>query len=771
MLLTGAPTAATPSRWSSGARGLVAAGWTGPVVVAGSVEAHDEVASLLTGGGAPHVLADNVVPRIGVLAPESARAAIREMFLAHVIGGKHLSASDDFRVMVRGATPDLVLAGVELLARGLGEDRPGAGDVAVVDVGGATTDVHSVVALDPETMPREGVLSREVVAVTPVTRTVEGDLGMRWSALSTVEAAGLTELAAEASRRKEQPGYLPEDDRQADIDEQIAHAAVDLALRRHAGRSRVVEPRGPGGRAERQGPARDRPAHRLGWRAPQRPPRRRRPGARGAAWAPSSRAAGSCHARPAWWSTTTTRCARSGCSPAPTRTRRTSSRSASPAPPRPRSSLTPVTSEPEPSEQQRFAERFAHQWAVSRAERRAEPPPIEAGTTNLAKAQVPYGVDLAAAWSWRFLVIAAAGYLILWLLAFFAVITVPVVIALLIAALVSPLVRRTGTVSACPDGSAPGWSSWVGSPRWRCSSRSSARRWPPAPPTSPTPWSRGIEQIRDWLKDGPLQASDNQINDALAAIQSAITDSTAEGGVLTRTVEVGTAVGHAVAGFFIVLFSTYFFLADGERIWAWTVRLAPRAARKRVDESGQVAWRSLTKFVRATVLVAAVDALGIMFFAAILGVPFVLAIGVLVFLGAFVPMIGATIAGTVAVLVALVDQGPITALLMLGGVILVQQIEGHVLQPFLMGRFVSVHPLGVILAIGCGVLVAGIVGALIAVPLAAALNAVVQHLASHTDVGADDPEEELEEDRVEVAAAEAAPDQPGEGGGGDPADA
>jgi predicted PurR-regulated permease PerM len=216
-----------------------------------------------------------------------------------------------------------------------------------------------------------------------------------------------------------------------------------------------------------------------------------------------------------------------------------------------------------------------------------------------------------------------------------------------------------------------------------------------------------------------------------------------------------------VAGFFIILFSTYFFLADGERIWAWLVRLAPRAARQRVDDSGRVAWNSLTQFVRATVLVAAVDALGIMLVAVILDVPFVLAIGVLVFLGAFVPMIGATIAGTVAVLVALVDQGPIIALLMLGGVILVQQIEGHVLQPFLMGRFVSVHPLGVIVAIGCGVIAAGVVGALIAVPLAASLNAVIQHLAAYTPLGSDDPEEELAEDRVEVAAAEGAePAQP-----------
>jgi predicted PurR-regulated permease PerM len=141
-----------------------------------------------------------------------------------------------------------------------------------------------------------------------------------------------------------------------------------------------------------------------------------------------------------------------------------------------------------------------------------------------------------------------------------------------------------------------------------------------------------------------------------------------------------------------------------------------------------------------------------MIVAAVLGVPFVMAIGVLVFLGAFVPMVGATVAGTVAVLVALVAQGPVTALLMLGGVILVQQIEGHVLQPFLMGRFVSVHPLGVIVAIGCGVLLAGIAGALMAVPLAAAANAVVQHLASDTDIGEDEPEQELEEDLEDVGA-------------------
>jgi len=175
------------------------------------------------------------------------------------------------------------------------------------------------------------------------------------------------------------------------------------------------------------------------------------------------------------------------------------------------------------------------------------------------------------------------------------------------------------------------------------------------------------------------------------------------------------------------------------------VRLFPRAGRLRAGSSGRVAWKSLTQFVRATVLVAGTDAIGIMIGAAVLQVPFVSAIGVLVFLGAFVPLIGAFVSGSVAVLVALVAQGPVTALIMFGVVVGVQQLEAHVLQPFLMGRFVSVHPLGVIVAIALGVIVAGIPGALIAVPLAASLNAVVQHLADYTEVG-EEPDDAAEDE-------------------------
>lgn len=399
-----------------------------------------------------------------------------------------------------------------------------------------------------------------------------------------------------------------------------------------------------------------------------------------------------------------------------------------------------------------IAYRLAHQWAQLREERRAqdEPVPVTGGTSNFSRAQVPWGLDLAAAWAWRFIAIVAAGAVIAYAVAYLSLVVLPIAISLLITALAIPLVdvlHRAGL----PRGLSSllvviGGIGTIVLLLTFVTQQVASGATDLADSTV-----EGLEEIRQWLKDGPLNASDTQINDYIAQAQRAITEQSQDGQIVTRITEVSATVTHVFAGFFIVLFSTYFFLSDGNRIWSWLVRLAPRAARERVDTSGRVAWISLTQFVRATVIVALVDAIGIAVGAWILGVPFVLAIGVLVFLGAFVPMIGATIAGSVAVLVALVDQGPITALLMLGVIIVVQQIEGHILQPFLLGRWVSVHPLGVILAIAVGVLVGGVAGALVAVPLAAALNAVVQHLASYTDPG-DDPVEELAEDYEETGA-------------------
>ena len=401
-----------------------------------------------------------------------------------------------------------------------------------------------------------------------------------------------------------------------------------------------------------------------------------------------------------------------------------------------------------------IAARLAHQWATRRDERGPAPVPIVVGRSE--RAQVPWGIDLAASWAWRFLVIVAAAYVVLWLVAFFAVVAIPLAIALLISALAVPVVDGLHRVGV-PRGVAALLVVILGLAFVAALLTFAGQQVASGAQDLADQASAGLEEIKDWLKTGPLHASDSQINEYIQRAQDALRNAGSHVD-LGNVTEVGTAVGHVFAGLFIVLFSTYFFLADGERIWAWVVRIAPRAARPHVDSSGRVAWISLTQFVRATVIVAAVDAIGIMIGAAILGVPFVLAIGVLVFLGAFVPLVGATVAGAVAVLVALVAQGPITALIMLAVVIGVQQLEAHVLQPFLMGRWVSLHPLGVIVAIGCGVIVAGIAGALVAVPLAAALNAVVQHLAANTDPGVD-PVEELEEDYVETGATVEVPEE------------
>ena len=380
--------------------------------------------------------------------------------------------------------------------------------------------------------------------------------------------------------------------------------------------------------------------------------------------------------------------------------------------------------------------RIAQQWAEVRAARRAveAEPLIAGGPSNFKAARVPYGMDLAAAWSWRFLVVCAAAAIILWLLNFFLVVVLPIVIALLIAALATPLVT---------------WGQKIGVPRKLAALvvvvfgigliallvTFVSNQVSHGIGDLSNQVGDGIDQIRDWLRQGPLHITDKQLSDGLDKAQEQIQSYGKD--AVSKVGEVGATVADVVAGMFIVLFATYFFLADGPLIWAWLVRLFPRAGRLQADSSGRVAWRSLTQFVRATVLVAGTDAIGIMIGAAILGVPFVSAIGVLVFLGAFVPMIGAFVSGTVAVLVALVAVGPVKALIMFGVVVGVQQLEAHVLQPFLMGRFVSVHPLGVIVAIALGVIVAGIPGALIAVPLAASLNAVVQHLADYTEVGED----------------------------------
>ncbi|WP_144120010.1 glutamate mutase L [Catellatospora sichuanensis] len=228
---------------------LANARWRVPTVLAGNADCREQLAELLSGAGVPVVPVDNVLPAIGVLDPGPARAAIRQVFLQHVIGGKKLSRGPRFASLVRAATPDAVLSGVELLAARAGED------LLVVDVGGATTDVYSVLTPDAEQLA--GVRD-EVAGVMWAARTVEGDLGMRWSAPGVVAAAALEKiigtdeaqvLELAAAARAEHPGYVADDGVERAVDQRLAELAVTVALRRHA-RGEAVVAGGPrrGGR-------------------------------------------------------------------------------------------------------------------------------------------------------------------------------------------------------------------------------------------------------------------------------------------------------------------------------------------------------------------------------------------------------------------------------------------------------------------------------------------------------------------------------------------
>ncbi|MCW2749017.1 MAG: family transporter [Aeromicrobium sp.] len=351
--------------------------------------------------------------------------------------------------------------------------------------------------------------------------------------------------------------------------------------------------------------------------------------------------------------------------------------------------------------------------------------------------QVPVGVEIATQWAWRIIVFAAAGAIGVWLLRYFSEITVPVAIAVLGTALTIGAVdwleahgvRRllaTFIVVLLMLAAFIGMLALVGQ---QLSTQVTDLK---------SNVVEGISQVQDWAKTGPLNLTDAQMQTWIDKAKDSISSSNTS--IFTTVSQVGSTLTHILAGFFIALFSSFFFLYEGDRIWAWIVALFPKAAREKVNSSGHTAWASLTAFVRATIIVALTDAIGIALGAWILGVPLTLAIGVLVFLGAFIPIIGALLSGMVAVLVALVAQGPWVALAMLGVVIAIQQLESHVLQPFLMGRLVAVHPLAIILAIAAGVTVAGVVGALIAVPLAACLNGVVRHLVTVAQDFEDDPE-------------------------------
>jgi predicted PurR-regulated permease PerM len=359
----------------------------------------------------------------------------------------------------------------------------------------------------------------------------------------------------------------------------------------------------------------------------------------------------------------------------------------------------------------------------------AEPPPEQPAphpsTTSRDDADVPYSLRISAAWSWRLLVLAIAVYGVVRVIGILRFVVIPLAIALLLTAFLSPAVgwllrarlHRTlavVVVMICGLAAVAGTLTLV------------VNEFVSGAPQLGEDAAKGVRQIQNWLQTGPLHLTDAQLTRYIDEAQSWITDNSSR--FTSGALATAATVAEIVTGALLVLFSTFFFLRDGRKIWRFIVRLFPLGARWRIDDAGQASWQALGNYVRATVLVAFIDALGIGIALVVFRIPFAFALAALVFLGAFIPIVGATLSGAVAVLIALVAQGPIVALIILGAVIGVQQLEGHVLQPLIMGRAVAIHPLAVIVAIASGVVLAGIVGALIAVPLIAVLNTAVRRL-------------------------------------------
>jgi predicted PurR-regulated permease PerM len=358
-------------------------------------------------------------------------------------------------------------------------------------------------------------------------------------------------------------------------------------------------------------------------------------------------------------------------------------------------------------------------------------------------------VRKAAAWAWRLLIIFAAVIAVLWTILRLEILFVPVGIATILAALLMPIVDFLDRRGA-PRGGAVALVLLTGVAVFGGLLSFVVSQFVDGAPALVGQVSTSIEGVGRWLTDGPLHLSHQQINQARDAAIQALRSNQEK--VTSGALSTASTVTEIVTGALLVLFTLIFLLHGGRNIFGFVTQVFPGHVRTRVRDAGRAGFHSLIGYVRATFVVALVDATGIGVGLAIMGVPLALPLASLVFLGAFIPLVGAVVTGFLAVIVALIAKGFIYALITLGLIIAVQQLEGHVLQPLVMGRAVSIHPLAIVLTIAGGGVLAGIVGALLAVPVLAFLNSAIRVLL------AEDPaaeQEAMEAEDGPVVSAEA----------------
>jgi predicted PurR-regulated permease PerM len=339
--------------------------------------------------------------------------------------------------------------------------------------------------------------------------------------------------------------------------------------------------------------------------------------------------------------------------------------------------------------------------------------------------RVPGWLQTGAAWSWRLLLLAAALYLIARVIGVLYIVVVPCTAALLLTALLQPLTARLRRAGL--PGLAATWGTLLiaalilGGIVLLVANRVSADY-----PTLVDETRHTTMQVESWLSGPPFHIKSSNVQNALNNIPGYLSKHKAlvEGTVVTG----GKIAAEFFGGLVLMLFVMFFLIKDGERIWAWLIGALRTDTAERVNRAGHAAWLAVVYYMRGTVAVAAIHAVVIGVTLFIMGAPLVIPLAVLVFLAAFVPLVGLLVAGTLAILVTLAAKGWVAAVILLGVLIIEDQLEGHLLQPQVVGRVIRLHPLAIILSLAVGSVLAGIAGAVVAVPIVAVITRAVPEL-------------------------------------------
>jgi len=352
--------------------------------------------------------------------------------------------------------------------------------------------------------------------------------------------------------------------------------------------------------------------------------------------------------------------------------------------------------------------------------------------------RVPSWLQTGAAWSWRLLLLAIAIYLIARVLGILYIVVVPCVAALLLTAVLQPLthrLRRAGLSALA--------ATWVtlliaavvlGGLVLLVANRVSADY-----PTVLAEAKHTTAQVQSWLAGPPFHVKNSNVQKFLNNIPSYLSKhkSLVEGTVVTG----GKIATEFFGGLVLMLFVTFFLIKDGERIWNWLLGAMRTQTARRMDRAGHASWLVLVYYMRGTVAVAAIHAVVIGLALWIMGVPLAVPLAVLVFVAAFVPLVGLLVAGALAILVTLATKGWVDAVILLGILIIEDQLEAHLLQPQVVGKMIRLHPLAVILSLAVGGVLAGIPGAVVAVPIVAVITRALPELrrSEPEDLTPDDP--------------------------------